>query len=235
MRTTRSLATLMLACLAVLLPVSPAHAEDVTRFWIYYTAVDGEWQGSDKGVGATVPKDGSVEGYRYGGSTAFPAHIAPRADLSEVTFDAVCGDVEPQDGRKRVAVVVDFGAEADAPEGTEVPQPYADCAQVAEKATGYQVLDSVADVRVEQTDFGPSVCDIDSYPAAGGCFTAAKTASPDDEGPVDVEIRGASAEGDGGSDAADEDDSSAPMLIGAGAVVVLLAAGGLLLARRNRS
>lgn len=238
MRTTRSLATLLtafvVAGLGVLGSAGSAQAEEVTRFWIYYSAVDGEWQGSEKGIGATVPQDGTVEGYRYGGSTEFPAHIAPRADLSEVTFDAVCGDIEAQEGQKRVAVVVDFGAEADAPEGAEVPAPYADCAQVPEKATGYQVLDAVADVRVEQSSFGPSLCGIDGYPGAGPCFTSAQTVSPDDEGPADVEIRTAGAEGEDAADDSD-DDSNAPMLIGAGVVVLLLAAGGVLLARRNRA
>jgi hypothetical protein len=233
MRTTRSIATLLLACLAVLAPAGSAQAADVSKYWIYYSAADGEWAGYDEGFGSSVPEDGSVEGYRYGASTDIPAHITPRADLSEVTFDAVCGDVEAKDGQKRVAVVVDFGVEADAPEGAEVPAPYADCAQVPAKATGYQVLDAVADLRVEQSEWGPSLCGIDSYPASGPCFATVKQASPDDEGAVDVEIRSASAESD--TDTADEEDSNAPLLIGAGVVVALLAAGGALLARRNRS
>lgn len=233
MRTTRSLATLLLGCLAVLVPAASAQAADVSRYWIYYSATDGAWTGHNEGFGSTVPEDGSVEGYRYGASTDIPAHITPRADLSEVTFDAVCGDVEAEEGQKRVAVVVDFGVEADAPEGAEPPAPYADCAQVPEKATGYQVLDAVADLRVEQSEWGPSLCGIDSYPASGPCFATVEQASPDDQGAADVEIRSTSAEG--GADATEGEDSKAPLLIGAGLVVALLAAGGALLARRNRS
>lgn len=210
---------------------SASAADDPARFWMYYSVVDDEFVAYlDKGVGATNPADGSVEAFRYGTSTEFPPHIAPRADVAEVSFEEVCGHVDAKDGQKRVAVVIDFGVEQDAAGGQEPPAPYAACAQVARKATGLQVLDAVAEVRSENSDFGPSLCAIDGYPASGPCFGSGPEASPDDGEPVAFAIEGVDKESDD-----EDDDSNVPLLVGAGAVVVLLGAGGVLLARRNKA
>jgi LPXTG-motif cell wall-anchored protein len=147
-----------------------------------------------------------------------------------VSFEEVCGHVDAKDGQKRVAVVIDFGVEQDAAEGQEPPAPYAACAQVAPKATGLQVLDAVAEVRSENSDFGPSLCAIDGYPASGPCFGSGPEASPDDGEPVAFAIEGVDKESDD-----EDDDSNVPLLLGVGAVVVLLGAGGVLLARRNKA
>lgn len=236
----RSIRTLLTAALALFLAgftlagtsTSASAADDPARYWMYFSVVDDEFVAYlDKGVGATKPADGSVEAFRYGTSTEFPPHVAPRADVAEVSFEEVCGHVDAKDGQKRVAVVIDFGVEQDAAEGDEPPAPYAACAQVATKATGLQVLDSVAEVRSENTDFGPSLCAIDGYPASGPCFGSGSEVSPDDGDPVAFAIEGVDKE----SDDEDEDDGNLPLLLGAGAVVVLLGAGGVLLARRNRT
>jgi len=235
----RSIRTVLATSLALFLAgftligtATPASAaDDPARFWMYYSVVDDEFTAYlDKGVGATKPADGSVEAFRYGTSTDFPPHIAPRADVAEVSFEEVCGQVDAKDGQKRVAVVIDFGVEQDAAEGDEPPAPYAACAQVATNATGLQVLDAVAEVRSENSDFGPSLCAIDGYPASGPCFGSGPEASPADGEPVTFAIEGVDKESDD-----DEDDSNLPLLLGAGAVVVLLGAGGVLLARRNKA
>ena len=206
-------------------------ADDPARYWMYFSVIDDEFTAYlDKGVGATKPADGTVEAFRYGTSTDFPPHIAPRADVASVSFDEVCGHVDAKDGQKRVAVVIDFGVEQDAADGDEPPAPYAACAQVATKATGLQVLDAAAEVRSENSDFGPSLCAIDGYPASGPCFGSGPEVSPADGEPVAFAIEGVDKESDD-----DEDDSNLPLLLGAGAVVVLLGAGGVLLARRNKA
>ena len=142
------------------------------------------------------------------------------------------GDVAAVDSQKRVAVLVDFGVEADAREGEQPPAPYAACAQVPSNATGMQVLDAVADVRSETSDFGPALCGIDGYPAAGDCFTSTSQASPADEGFVDFAVVG---EDEPAEEGEDDEDSNLPLLLGAAALVVVLAGGGVFLARRNAS
>ena len=74
--------------------------------------------------------------------------------------------------------MIDFGVEQDAADGDEPPAPYAACAQVATNATGLQVLDAAAEVRSENSDFGPSLCAIDGYPASGPCFGSGAEVSP---------------------------------------------------------
>jgi hypothetical protein len=106
---------------------------------------------------------------------------------------------------------------------------------VASDATGLQVLDAVADVRTEQSSFGPSLCGIDGYPAQG-CFGTAEAASPADAEPVEFAVRSAAGAGEAGEAVAeDEDDANLPILLGVGALVAAIVGGGLLLGRRNRT
>lgn len=236
MRSLRTLsATLLSLVVAGVLLVAntgTAQAAEPSEYWIYDQVVDGEFKSSDKGVAATKPADGSVEAFRWGATADFPSHVHARADLEELSFDGICGDTEAEAGKKRVAVLVDFGVEEDAPQGQEPPAPYADCALVSADASGLQVLDAVADVRTEQSSFGPSLCGIDGYPAQG-CFGTVDAASPADAEPVDFTVRSAGEATDAA--AADEDDSNLPVLLGVGALVVVLLGGGLLLSRRSRN
>ena len=59
----------------------------------------------DRARPAPRPKDGDIEGYRYAAPANFDKPNLPRADLTEVTFDAVCGDKSAEAGEKRVAVL----------------------------------------------------------------------------------------------------------------------------------
>jgi len=221
---------LFLAGLTLVSTSGSAAAADVYRYWIYFQVQDGTYVSSDKGFGDTVPADGSIEAYRYAAPAAYPSTNLPRADLAEVTFDKVCADTDEAAGKKRVAVIIDFGVEADA-DGAEVPDPEAACALVDEKATGAQTLAAVADVRQKKSSFGPLLCAVDGYPAVGCADVKADAATPADGAPVAFDI-----EDDADDDEdEDEDDSNLPLLLGAGAVVVLLGAGGVLLARRNRA
>jgi len=207
-----------------------ASAADSYRYWMYSSVIDGEFTTYDLGVGGSKPKDGTIEAYRYASSADYPPHVAPRADLEKLTFDAVCGHVDAVDGQKRVGVLVDFGVEFDAAEGDEPPAPFAGCAQVPTNATGLQVLQGVADVRTEKSSSGPLLCGIDGYPAAKCSLTVSEN-TPADNGTVDFAIKGV----DDDADSDDDDDSNMPMLLGIGAVVVLLGAGGVALNRRNKS
>lgn len=229
--------------IALLLPlgattalVAPAHAEEGYRYWNYFHLEDGAWTFSDVGPAQHRPEDGAVEGFRFGTSTTNQG-IEPRADLSEVTFEAVCGGSEAADGEKRVAVVIDYGVDEGA---GSPPEPRADCAVVPEDATTQKVLGEVAEVRRESG----MVCALDGYPASGCGEPVADAEVPTDEQPVSFELpaadqeAGGGAESSGTADAADPADSTDDTpwgLIGLGALVVLIAGGGFLLARRNRA
>ena len=162
LRTLLALVVPVLAAAGLVLTTSaPAHAEAGYRYWNYAHLQGEEWTFADTGPGDFTPEDGAVEGWRYGTSTVSQG-IFPRADLAEVSFDTVCADAEAAEGEKRVAVLVDFGTEADA-EGADVPDPVAECAVVPADANGSQVLESVVDVR--QGD--GMTCALDGYPAQG--------------------------------------------------------------------
>ena len=238
----RRLPAALLAVLASLVAVTatgqPAQAAEIYRYWAYFHVVDGEYVASTKGVGEFVPKDGSVEAYRYAAPADYANPNLPRADLGEVTFDALCGQQEAGAGEKRVGVIVDYGVEADA-EGVAVPAPEAACAVVPADATALQVLDAVLDTRAESG----LLCAISGYPASG-CSAVVDAATPPDEGPVDFAVAGAEpveeepAEDSGAAttdpaSADGEDGVSAALLIGVGLLVLLLLGGGVFLARRR--
>ena len=217
----RSLAASLLTLIAVGFGVvglaAPAQAEDPYAYWLYYTVEDGAFVYQEtEGPGTFVPEDGGIEAFRYA-SALYPPTQAPRADLTEVTFEAVCGDTEAVDGKKRVAVLIDYGLDGDAPGDADedAPDPRAECAAVPVDATGYQTLSAVAEIR---TDADGGVCGVDGYPAAGDCFPPGDEVTPEDSGPVEFTIAA-----DGGAAGGDEDDDSNwPLLAGAGALVVAL-------------
>jgi hypothetical protein len=218
---------------ALLALASPAGAADIYKYWAYFSVQDGEFVSQGEGPGGTVPDDGAIEAYRYAAPADFESPNLPRADLSELTFDAVCGESAAESGQKRVAVLVDYGVEADAPDGETPGEPESGCAVVGEDASGLQVLSAVAtDVRTEKQSFGPALCAVNGYPATGCVSTLAETASPPDGEPVEFRVAGeetteaaATTEGD--------DDFDTVMLVGVGAVAVILVAGGVLLQRRR--
>jgi len=215
---------------------SPAHAADYYRYWIYFQVADGKYVVSQKGAGGTTPVDGSVEAYRYAAPADFNKPNLPRADLTAVTFDSVCGGTEAADGQKRVAVIIDFGVEADA-EGQAVPDPKAACAQVPVKATGLQVLDAVSDVRSKTTSMGPSLCGIDGYPAKHCADVVTKTATPADDGNVSIQVATSADDTDAAKkdDAGKKDDSTFGLYAGIGVLVLALLAAGAYVARRGRN
>jgi hypothetical protein len=232
-RVTVATLTLFLSGIAVVGTSGTAHADDAFQYWSYWQLTDkGTFDYAPKGAADTKPADGSVEGHRWS-ATPMGSTNVPRADLTKVNFETICAGEEATDGQKRVAVIVDFGLEADAIGDDETPEPFAACAVVPEDATGLQVLDAVADVRTKQTSGGTLLCGIDGYPSTTCADSMTPNSTPEDQ-TVDVEIRGAGVGAEGNSENEDEGDNL-PLLIGAGVVVVALGAGGVALARRGRS
>ncbi len=234
----RTLIALLLPLLAaaglVLTTSAPAHAEAGYRYWNYAHLQGEEWAFADTGPGDFTPEDGAVEGWRYGTSTVSQG-IYPRADLAEVSFDTVCEGAEAGDGEKRVAVLVDFGTEADA-DGADVPEPLAECAVVPSDATGSQVLESVVDVRADSG----MTCALDGYPAQG-CGTQVKNAEVSaDEQPVSFTLPAATdaepAAEAADNEAADTEESGVPWtLVAVLAAAALLAALAIPMYRRKQS
>jgi hypothetical protein len=227
------------AGLAILGLGSAAHAADGYRYWNYFHLENGSWAFSKVGAGDFTPKDGAVEGHRFGTSTTAKG-IAPRADLDQVTFQAVCGSAEAAADQKRVAVLIDYGTAADA-DGATPPDPRADCAVVSADASGQQVLAAVADIRASKG----LTCALDGYPATGCGEPVADAPKPAPEKQVafqlpaddtnDAAAADAGASGGDTEAAADTEGGVAWPLVGAGAVVVLVAGGGVALARRNKA
>lgn len=225
------LAAVLAAAGLVLTTAAPAHAEDGYRYWNYSHLQGQEWVFADTGPGDFTPEEGAVEGWRYGTSTVSQG-IFPRADLTEVTFDAVCQGTEAGAEEKRVAVLVDFGTEQDA-QGAEVPEPIAACAVVPADATGAQVLESVVEVR--QAD--GLICALDGYPAQG-CGDPVKNAKVSaDEEPVGFALPAAAEETEQTAADADEPAQSAfPWtLVAVLVVVAVLAAVAIPMYRRKNS
>ena len=216
----------LLALMTVLAGASPSQAEDGYRYW-NYSHLDGDtFAFAETGPADFVPEEGDVEGWRFGTSTVSDG-IEPRADLATVSFDAVCGDSKAAADEKRVAVLVDFGTEADA-DGAEVLAPRAECAVVPTAANAQLVLESVVDVRAEKG----MICALDGYPATGCGAPVGDAKVQADEATVDFTLP-ASAESP--AEAADDSgDGVSWPLIGVGALVLVLAAVAVPLYRRNR-
>jgi hypothetical protein len=146
---------------ALLVPASSASAANY-QYWGYYELTNNAWAFSAKGPAETTPAEGAVEGWRWAIDDGTGA--APRTPRAVVTFDQVCSQVAAEPGKKRVAVVVDYGRAADGNPATTPPDPTADCAVVPTAATGAEVLASVGAVR---NDAAGLVCGIGDYPATG--------------------------------------------------------------------
>ncbi|MFG2875931.1 SCO2322 family protein [Streptomyces sp. NPDC048337] len=201
-----------------LLAAGPALASSY-RYWSFWDGAGGRWAYATTGPSMARPADGSVQGFRFAVSKDAGDQAAqPRAAAD---FGAVCGATAPVEGRKRVAVVVDFGVPADAPAGDAPPQaePRTACAQVAPEATAAEALAAVA--KPLRYNSAALLCAISDYPkqGCGEPLADAPTGSP-------APRAEAPAGGDGGP--------SAGLLAGLAAVSAL-AAAAIWQSRRRRS
>lgn len=169
----------LLAGIAVLFgSVTAAHAEDGYRFWGYYTWTGQEWTFAVVGAHENIPEDGSVEGWRYAVSGNTPRF--PRVALD---FDGICAGVPAEDGKKRVAVVIDYGTEDDSVEGAP-PTATGTCVVADPDTHGLDLLREVTNVRDEAN----MVCGVNGFPQTGCGDAVSDISVPTDEEPIDVEI-----------------------------------------------
>ena len=163
------LAALVAACLSAL-TVAPAHAA-AYRYWGFYQLTDGAWAFAQKGSDQTVPKDGSVDGWRFAvadeASTPLPARRPDlRADLWHPP--------RPRPARSGSASSSTTAAQRTPPTAPPRPSPKALCAVVAPDATSTDVLAAAGEVRVENG----LVCGVAGYPTAD-CGGEVKELSPE--------------------------------------------------------
>ena len=161
MRTSARAAVICVTAFVAMAGLAPvARAETAYRYWTYWSVESADWHFATIGPSSHIPVDGSVEGWRFAVTTQRgSAQAAPDSDPA-TAFARLCGATAEQPGMKRIALVVDFGMPEDAPVGERSPADLAECIVAAEDASGYEVLRSVTDVRVEDG----LVCGIDSYP-----------------------------------------------------------------------
>jgi hypothetical protein len=224
----RSLGVLLSLFLTVLIvggSAGSANAADGYRYWNYFHLKNHTWSFAQTGPAGATPRDGAVEGYRFG-TSATADGIPPRADLDKVDFDTVCSDAKVSTGKKRVAVLIDYGTTVDS-EGAKPPSPRAACAVVDSSANGQQVIESVAQVRSQKG----LTCALDGYPAKG-CGTPVPNAKTKPEQSVAFDMPKS------GAQAASQQDRGNDFLwplVGVAVVVVLVGGGGLALNRRHKS
>ncbi|MGW2053873.1 SCO2322 family protein [Streptomyces sp. NPDC001840] len=212
------------------------------RYWSFWESDGGAWTYATEGPATARPADGTVVGFRFAVSADSADASRPR---DEADFAAVCGATPEEAGRKRIAVVVDYGTAADAPDGERPPAPRTGCTRLGQDATAAEALAAVA--KPLRYDSNALLCAISGYPESG-CGeqvaddgtdrTGAPTAPADSGAPKDSGAptsTGAPAPTEPGSHPEPEGDSgpSVGLLAGAAAVLVL-AAAGLRRARRRR-
>jgi hypothetical protein len=227
--TIRGAGAMALALVAVVLVAAPAQAA-AYRYWTYWQApaTATAWAFATQGPGTSVPADGSVEGWSFGVST----QSANLDDAPSITADfaAICGATGAEPGRKRVALVVDTGPAALAPSGQAPPAPITTCVVTDPDDTGYDILRSVAEVRVE----GGLVCGVAGYPtdecapvladaeAAALLASAAAASAPTTTMPTTAPSVAAMP---GGGDRGSAQDGGSPLATIAVAVLLLVGAG----------
>ena len=158
----RAIGAALAASIAVAVPsaLAPAVAQAAAyRYWSYWPGTEAGWSFANVGPAFRVPADGTAEGWRF----AVAGVDGNRAPSIPADFDSVCAETPAEEGRKRVAVVVDPGSTSDAPDGEQPPGAWALCVVAELRATGYDVLRAAASVR---TDRG-LICAIGGYPARG--------------------------------------------------------------------
>ncbi|MFF5160005.1 SCO2322 family protein [Streptomyces sp. NPDC000348] len=204
--------------LAALLPLSAGAGRAQAagyRYWSFWEQDGTAWTYADQGPSLARPADGDVHGFRFSVSEDSADAAKPRGTAD---FGTICAKTPAADGRKRVALVIDFGTPADAPSGETPPSGRTACARVAEDATTAEALASVA--KPLRYDTNALLCAIAGYPEKG-CGEQVSAEQP----PAPAEER------------TEPDDSGGPSVgLAAGiAVVALLGAAAVWQTRRRAS
>ncbi|MGC0332286.1 hypothetical protein RKD23_005276 [Streptomyces sp. SAI-170] len=204
---------LLLPLLAALLFTGAATAQSAHaagyRYWSFWDRDGARWVYATQGPATARPSDGDVQGFRFAVSEDSQDADQPRGTAD---FAAICADTPAQKGKKRVALLLDFGTPADAPSGETPPPARTACARVSPDATTAEALAAVA--KPLRYDTNALLCAISGYPEQGcGEQVSANTEHKKTKKHTD--------------------DGPSLGLIGGVAVIVLLGAAALWQARRR--
>ncbi|PZT74886.1 MULTISPECIES: SCO2322 family protein [unclassified Streptomyces] len=216
-RLARAAALLVVGAVLVVLGAGTAQAAGY-RYWSFWEGSASGWSYATQGPSLVRPEDGSVQGFRFAVSTNSQDATQPRRAPD---FAKICADTPAKDGSKRVALVIDPGVAADAPDGKTPPAMRTACARVAEDASSAEALASVA--KPLRYDTNAMLCAISGYPATGCGEQVSGNGDGGGKAP-------ASASDGGGND---DGGPSASVLVGVGAVL-LLGIAAVAQARRRR-
>lgn len=167
----RGTTALVLAVLLLLLGTAGQAQAAGYRYWSFWDLTGGEWTYATQGPSTARPSDGDVQGFRFAVSEDSQQASKPRGDTD---FASICAKSPAQQGKKRVALVIDFGTSTDAPSGETPPTPRTVCARVPSDATSAEALASVA--KPLRYDTNALLCAIAAYPRTG-CADQVSTAS----------------------------------------------------------
>lgn len=157
------------------------------RYWSFWEHDAGQWVYATQGPSLARPSDGDVQGFRFAVSEDSADAPRPRG---KAEFATICAKTPAQDGRKRVALVIDFGTPSDAPGGETPPAARTACARVSPDATTAEALAAVAKPLRYDTD--ALLCAISGYPEKGcgeqvsskeSQKPAVEKSTPSDDGP----------------------------------------------------
>ncbi|WP_217225360.1 SCO2322 family protein [Streptomyces anulatus] len=211
------------AASAVLLGAGSAEAAGY-RYWSFWDGNGKNWEYATQGPSLLRPDDGAVQGFRFAVSEDSGDAAQPRRAPD---FGTICADTPAKDGQKRVALVIDPGTAADAPDGEKPPAPRTACARVAPDASSAEALAAVA--KPLRYDSSAMLCAISGYPKSGcGEQVSGEGGSAKPTPSTTASGRAADESGDdsGGG-------PSAGLLVGV-AAVLLLGVAAVVQARRRR-
>ncbi|GAB2750395.1 SCO2322 family protein [Streptomyces bullii] len=228
----RRVVPLVLAALLVSAGAGQAQAAGY-RYWSFWERDGDRWTYATQGPSTTRPADGDVQGFRFAVSEDSADAARPRGTAG---FASICAKTPPRDGRKRVALVLDFGTAAHAPSGETPPARRTACARVSPDATTAEALAAVAGPL--RYDTHALLCAIADYPrqGCGAQVTGGQGKKTDGQ---EEQSDGREEQGDGRASerpaARQESSDGGPSLglVAGVGVVVLLAAGAVWQARRR--
>jgi hypothetical protein len=130
------------------------------RYWGYFQAAPKATVWTAAMTGPTVDvADGSVEGWAF----TFSSEAMPDASSPSVLpdFQALCGKTKAVPGKKRIGIVIDFGAAYLAPTGEKPLKTTKRCITIDKKAQGIDILGKVVRVRADKSGL---ICGLGGYP-----------------------------------------------------------------------
>ncbi len=153
---------LLTALLLALTANSQAQAAGY-RYWSFWDRTGTHWTYATQGPSTARPDDGDVQGFRFAVSADSADAKQPRDPAPD--FATICANSPAAEGKKRVALVIDFGTTSDAPSAETPPARRTACAVVAPDATTAEALATVA--KPLRYDTNALLCAIEGYPEQG--------------------------------------------------------------------